>query len=370
MDRRAAASGRSTKKSSSKRPRRSSSGGRRDDVVGGGHGEDRAGPLLQPGGEGAQQPGRPRVGPLPRPAPGEGLLDLVHPDRHRRDRLGGRQRTGQVLLGPLRRPSTRGRSSRSSGTPSCDAATLAASDLPQPCTPTSSTPRGAGRPNRRASGAKAWARSSIQDLKLSSPPRASAASSVSTSSRPRSRERMRFFSSRTMSDAFGPSAGSAWSARRKARRACVSVSPRAATRTRCRSSGLDAAAGESPSSSAGELLLAGERQPQDGRLEASPSGSARRGATMARQRPSAARRGRASRIVRTTAGSAQGLVEVEQHGQEGRRGLEHGLDGGDGRAGVRGDAARGPARSTRRPGWRRWRRRRRGRRPPPAPPPR
>ncbi len=41
-------------------------------------------PLLQPGGERAQQPRRPRVGAVARRAAREALLDLVHPERHRR----------------------------------------------------------------------------------------------------------------------------------------------------------------------------------------------------------------------------------------------------------------------------------------------
>ena len=140
-------------------------------VVGGGHHEDRPLPLLQPGGEGAEQPRRPRLAPLPRRAPGEALLDLVDPERHRRDGLGRLQRRGQALLGPVAAPARAAGRAGPAGRRSCAAATLAASDLPQPCTPTSSTPRGAGRPKPAASGAKAWARSSSQALKLERPPR-------------------------------------------------------------------------------------------------------------------------------------------------------------------------------------------------------
>ena len=76
-------------------------GGQPRDVVGGGHREDRAGPLLEPRRERSEQPGGPRVGTLPGRAPGEGLLDLVHPEGQRRVHLRDLQGPGQALLGPV-----------------------------------------------------------------------------------------------------------------------------------------------------------------------------------------------------------------------------------------------------------------------------
>ena len=131
------------------------------DVVGRGDDEDRRLLLLQPGDEAAEDAGRRAgVADVAGADAGEALLDLVDPQHHRRDALGGPDgacagsprwsRPGEAK----RRPTSR----RSRGSCHELATALATRLLPQPCTPTSRMPLGSGRPKARASSPKARTR--------------------------------------------------------------------------------------------------------------------------------------------------------------------------------------------------------------------
>ena len=146
---RAAGVGRSTKKISSKRPLRSSSGGSAAMSLAVATRNTRARcSAIQV----RKEPSTRRDMP-PSPSPRrQALLDLVDPQHARRHLLGRAQRLAQVPLGlavvlVVERAEVQAHQ-RHADTP---ATARAARLLPQPCTPSSSTPLGASR-SRRAAG--------------------------------------------------------------------------------------------------------------------------------------------------------------------------------------------------------------------------
>ena len=103
----------------------------------------------------------------------------------------------RASLAPTRPANRRPTSRRNKGIDQLWATALAVSDLPVPCGPTRSTPRGSGKPKLLASSEKAWWRWFSQCLSASRPPMSAGSASVWQNSKTSLRARERRFSSRT-----------------------------------------------------------------------------------------------------------------------------------------------------------------------------
>ena len=128
-------------------------------------------------------------------------------------------------------------SSLSRGRDQSRAITFAASDLPQPCTPTSSTPLGAGRLSSTASGRAAVRARSSHLRRLSKPPSSytlSATGKYSSGLSSRSAFALRSTTRATSSRVRRPSSMATWAT---AWRAWLRVSPLRATASSSRSAG-------------------------------------------------------------------------------------------------------------------------------------
>jgi len=133
--------GKSTKNSSSKRPRRKSSGGRPWTSLA--VATTNTGSRFSDSQVRNQPNTRDATGSRERG--GETLLDLVDPHHGGRERSRDEGRLAQRDLGAALAAERRARSRRRSGNCHSRATARAESDLPQPCTPSRSRPRGVGR---------------------------------------------------------------------------------------------------------------------------------------------------------------------------------------------------------------------------------